>query len=287
MTKKNMFAVSVFSVLLFSGCYNDASQTGGNGGEGGSGGSNDSDGCSHADEGDSCNAEYAECGDLVCHCGDWLDEDDNDLDDSCDTPPDHCNAGQSCSTENATCGGLTCRCGTWGGSCGEGGSGGSGGGSGGTYTVNLKVYSNSYHVWCEGAEVEPWTDDPDGEIEWHQDWHSFGDDKFGPEMPPGDHPGSGWLTYEVNVEVANSHGLRIQCYMNRNGSETQGDNVRYTFSDPEMFTQDEYVEVRREGSLVYDLKNGDVGSGNTPDAYLAENLDPQHFSHNLQLDPPR
>jgi hypothetical protein len=291
MTKnKWMVVCGLVSSMALVACYNDASTM--DDGEGGSGatssnGGSDPDGCSNADEGDDCSGEGSECGDLVCHCGDWLDEDDSDLDDECSGNTDDCDEGDSCSTDGATCDGLVCCNGRWDDNCDNTGGNGSGGnGNGGTYSVNIKVHSYSYHLYCEGAEVEPYTGEADGEIEWFGPWQSLGGDVFGPEMPAGQHPGEEWLTYEVNVEVDNDHGLRIQCYLNTNGNETEGDIVRYAFSDPEMFENDEYVEIRRDGNIVYDLADGDTGSGNTPDAYLAENLDPQHFSHNLQIDPP-
>lgn len=285
--KKRVLAMSVLtSLVLVAGCYNDASQNGdGTGGDGAGGSTSSGDNCPAV--GDNCYSEGSDCESatrsMVCHCGEWVEEDD--ADNACNNQdPDTCKAGMACSG-SGSCDGLVCHCGMWMNPAYTGnvtcnGDGGSGGGSsGGTYTVTFTVHGNAYHIWCEGGAVEAYAPDvSDDQIQWYEYWHSFGGDTFGPEMPPGQHPGQEWLDHSVTVTVPTNASLRAQCYLNTNGTETSGDLVRYAFADPTQLMSGEWVSVTRNGSSVYPPQG--------PDAYLVNNLDPQGFSENLQIDPP-
>lgn len=282
-----VFSLAVLAALLVAGCFNEATLPDGSGGTGANG-----PGVCNKDVGDQCFGEGAECGDLVCHCGGWMHEDDPDLDDACGGPPPNpCVAGMACTGEGASCDGLTCHCGMWmspqyvgGITCGSGGNGSGGstgtGGSGATtYNVTFEVTGNAYHIWCEGGFVEAYAPDvPDDQVTWYGPWHSFGNDTFGPQMPPGQHPGNEWLTHSVTVTVQSNASLRAQCYLNTNGAETSGDLIRYAFADPTQLQSGESVKV-------FHSKYGQVYPPQGQHAYLTQNLDPQGFSENLQVDP--
>lgn len=196
--------------------------------------------------------------------------------------PGNCAGGQKCN--DAGTGYDACDCGsTTSSSSGTGGntstsSSGTGGAT--TYTVEIKVHAYAYHVWCEGGQVEAYAPDlPDNDpaVHWLEAWHSFGNDVWGAPVPSGQTPPLSWLDFDVTLVLPSTSSERLQCYLNSSGSETSGDNVRYAFSDPSQLQAGEWVNVYKNGTLVYPPEGAA--------AFLVQNPSPQGFAENLQVNP--
>jgi hypothetical protein len=285
--KKMSLAIAICFAALISGCVNDASLGDGtSGGAGGSGGSSSSSGNPNGggkcpNVGANCFSEGAHCSadNLTCHCGQWLEA--ADAHGSCENQnPNTCKAGMACGGEGASCSGFTCHCGMWMNpdltgnvTCGSGGSSSSSSGStgsgspSGTPVHDLVLVVNSgeaYHLWCEGAQVDPYAVGADQNIHWLEAWHSFGCDSF---------DGS----FSCPVSFGPNASLRFQCYLNTAGNETSGDNIRYVYADPSQMHNGENYAVTEDGSKTLTL--------GTQKFYLVTNLAPNGFSENAQIDP--
>lgn len=116
-----------------------------------------------------------------------------------------------------------------------------------TYAVRIMVDGTYvHHVWCEGGAIQASSsvDAPGNDIVWYEPWHSFGCDAYCPsEASPCPYE----MTYDCTVHVPTYASLRFQCYLDLNGCETCGDNVRFVVNVPSQLWPGETLTVWENG----------------------------------------
>ncbi len=247
--------------------------------------------------GTACVGEGAQCGDLVCHCGTWMDHTNPACGQSCTTPPPACLLGAACSGEGLACGdgsGNVCHCGRWfphqladqacpdtgnnGGTGGTGGSGGSGntgntggsgntgntGGSGNTGNTGGGMTSLTVTVMSPQSE-HVWCEGAavklsDVQMSDTQAKWTRGWASYGCDSFDGYYQCT--LPYDASTER-----VRFQCYLKANGDPAgyAPDLVRYTCADPSM------------------LQSGESFTTSDP-VFLVTNLDPSGKGENCQAE---